>query len=762
SGAPTGWAPFDAVLRAVFAALVTVAAARAGALTALWLTAIASLATVVADCPVDYLATAALGLVVAQIGSGQKSPIMRALAAALAVQALLRLGGPLLTGASAFAVLVAVVPALVVGSFTLSKREQRIVRRVIAGSVAFCALGVGVSVLAVLSARHDIDSGLQSGVSGQAAIGGGDPNAAPTALRSASSAFRHAEHTLDSWWAKPALAIPFVAQQTRAVKTMASAGAALTDQAVDALANVDPASLSPKDGRIDLAAVAKVEAPLTGVADTLERSQRMLDGVASPWLLPPVADRYRQLTHKINRALETAAVAKEASRLAPAMLGANGPRRYLLVVQTPSEARGSGGFMGNWGEITAIDGRIELARFGRITELNDARGDLAAITIKNRDNFIAQYGDDAAKTWGVNNFSPDFSAVADVLAQLYPQSGGEPVDGVIEIDPYGLARMLQAVGEVRVEGWPDAITKDNAAEVLLHEQYVRFSGTGALSNEARKDFVGETAQVVFHTLVNGGFSGFSALADAMAPAIDGRHLQLVSMHPDEEKLFTALDATGAPPPVRADSVGVVGQNFNGNKIDWYLTRRASYDVHWDPSTGAVNGTLKIELTNDAPTSGAPNSVIQGSGVASEHQTETADGENLMLLSIYSAFPLQSLTIDGQPLDVAHYEEAGRQVYTGYVSVLSKTTRTVVATMQGTISPGQPYSLDPVWQPVVTPDHLDVNVEVPSGWVLSQLDDLQRQGDHVATGTWLLDQNHAGRATARRTQNALIGWIRGER
>ncbi|MEY2459784.1 MAG: hypothetical protein QOG30_1614, partial [Acidimicrobiaceae bacterium] len=112
SGAPTGWAPFDAGLRAVFAALVTVAAARAGALTALWLTAIASLAIVVADCPVDYLATAALGLVVAQIGSGQKSPIMRALAAALAVQALLRLGGPLLTGASAFAVLVAVVPAL--------------------------------------------------------------------------------------------------------------------------------------------------------------------------------------------------------------------------------------------------------------------------------------------------------------------------------------------------------------------------------------------------------------------------------------------------------------------------------------------------------------------------------------------------------------------------------------------------------------------------------------------------------------------------
>ena len=761
-GAPTGWVPLDVALRAGFAAALTVAAARAGTGTVAWLIAIAALAIVAAVCPVDVLATAALGLVAAQLGAGQSSPILRAVAAALAVQALLRLGGPLLTGASSIAVLVAVVPLLVSAYNALTDREQRVVGRVVAGSVAFCAIGVGVSVVAVLSARHDIDQGLEAGVSGQAAIGGGDANSAPEQLRASSAAFRHAEHTLGSWWARPAFAIPFVAQQARAVKTMASTGAALTNQAVDALATVDPATLSPRNGRIDIAAVAKVAAPLADVFATLERSQHLLDDVASPWLLPPVADRYRQLSRKVDHALATAEVATQAARLAPALLGANGPRRYLLVVQTPAEERGSGGFMGNWGEITAIDGRIELARFGRITELNDARRDLAAITIKNHDDFIAQYGDDATKTWGVNNFSPDFNTVADVLAQLYPQSGGSPVDGIISIDPYGLGKLLQAVGEVHVEGWPDALTTGNAAEVLLHEQYVRFSGTGSLSNDARKDFLGDTAKAVFNKLVNGGFAGPASLANAMAPAVDGRHLQMVSTHLDEQKLFVAMSATGAPPALQADSVGVVAQNFDGNKIDWFLSRHATYGVHWDPETGAVDGSLQIQLTNDAPTTGLPDTVIKGAGLASAHQTPTADGENLMLLSVYSAFPLQRLQLDGQLLSAAQYEEDGRHVYTTYVSVPSNTTRTVTATMHGVIARGQPYRLDPVWQPVVTPDTLDVHLDVPSGWVLADLSDLNGQSARVATATWALDQNHDGRASARRAQNFVIEWLRGQR
>ena len=38
-------------------------------------------------------------------------------------------------------------------------------------------------------------------------------------------------------------------------------------------------------------------------------------------------------------------------RLAPQMLGAEGVRRYFIAFTTPAEARGMGGFMGNWAVI---------------------------------------------------------------------------------------------------------------------------------------------------------------------------------------------------------------------------------------------------------------------------------------------------------------------------------------------------------------------------------------------------------------------------
>ena len=46
---------------------------------------------------------------------------------------------------------------------------------------------------------------------------------------------------------------------------------------------------------------------------------------------------------------------------------------------------------------------------------------------------------DLPATWQQVNVSPNFPVTAQVIQQLYPQSGGDDVDGVIAIDPFGLA-----------------------------------------------------------------------------------------------------------------------------------------------------------------------------------------------------------------------------------------------------------------------------------------------------------------------------------
>jgi len=62
-----------------------------------------------------------------------------------------------------------------------------------------------------------------------------------------------------------------------------------------------------------------------------------------------------------------------------------------------------------------------------------------------------------------------------ILAQLYPQSGGPSIDGVLAIDPYGLAALLNFTGPIDVPGLAEPLTSANAAQVLLTQQYISFN-----------------------------------------------------------------------------------------------------------------------------------------------------------------------------------------------------------------------------------------------------------------------------------------------
>src|SRR6185295_1543975 len=64
--------------------------------------------------------------------------------------------------------------------------------------------------------------------------------------------------------------------------------------------------------------------------------------------------------------------------LAGPMLGLDGPRRWFLAVVTPAENRGSGGLVGNIGEITAVAGKLDLVAVERVARLNEAVDDAAA------------------------------------------------------------------------------------------------------------------------------------------------------------------------------------------------------------------------------------------------------------------------------------------------------------------------------------------------------------------------------------------------
>jgi hypothetical protein len=172
--------------------------------------------------------------------------------------------------------------------------------------------------------------------------------------------------------------------------------------------------------------------------------------------------------------------ALDALDVAPAVLGAEGERVYFVMFTTPAEARGQGGFMGNYAEITIDQGRIEMTEFGSDEDLN-AAGERPRRLVDAPEDWLARYGPFGFAMgpdkvvgevpWKNITMSPNFPATAQVVAELYPQSGGREIDGVISLDVFALEQLVGLVGPLEIDGAPEPLTADNTSQFLLFDQY---------------------------------------------------------------------------------------------------------------------------------------------------------------------------------------------------------------------------------------------------------------------------------------------------
>ncbi|MGH9085219.1 MAG: DUF4012 domain-containing protein [Acidimicrobiales bacterium] len=722
NAAPTGWSGLDLILRAGAGALVVLAADSRGWPITLWALGLAAFGLVVGGSSSGWAMLAAGGVAVGAgtLLSGGQSAELRAVAIAASLGAFAHLDWPLVTGASSMLSVAALVPLLLAGLGSAPPRARVTATWAFVLFVLVGFAGAVVGAIAAAGAASDVERAVDAAVAGLDQADADDPAPAIAELREAADAFAEAESGLRAVWARPALLVPGVAQHARAVATMADAGEDLATAAADSLEEVDLDSLHPAAGRIDPALLAEVEPPLDRALTSLRRADSRLADVRSPLLVPLVADRLEELADKVADARQTAETASSALDVAPGLLGVDEPRRYFLVMHTPSELRGVGGFMGSWGELVTDGGRLDLVRTGRLRQLTEGGEDPEARQIEGHPEFVAHWGQGPARFWGIIGFSPDFPTVASIISQLYPQSGGDAVDGVIALDPAGFAALLELTGPITVEGFDGELAPENAEQILLHDQYL------GGPDDDREAFLEAAVRALFDELTAGDLPGPRSISAALAPMVDGRHIQLFSNHEAEQSFFSAIGATGSVRRRTPDAVGVVGQNYGGNKIDYFLRRSLSYDVTWDPATGEVDGTLTVRLENQAPAAGLPRAVIGWGGDVGYNELPTADGENLSYVSLYTALSLEDVTVDGAPVELNRVvDDLGHRSYDAYVRIPAQTTRTLRAQVSGQIEPGDAYRLQVLRQPTAVADRYELTIRLPAGWLVHH-DDSETQ------------------------------------
>ncbi len=694
--APTGSPVIDTIEAAALGAFVAVAAVSCPWLL---LVAAAMIGTLVAPTGVVAAVVVVGGL--AALASATRRAVgwpavsvgLRGVAGAALVFAFCRIRISVFHGASA---LVAGAVFVLISCFAVA-RGRRWRRASVAAALSGLAAGLAVALflLGGLATRDDLNGAKVAAERALDEVRSGDFPRAKSSLAVATASFRRADRRLRHWSVAPAAAVPFVGRYRAALVDLTRAGRRLGDDVGRTLGEADLDRLKPRGGRVDLAELRRITPALDASDRAISDLDRLLvRTMADPWMVPPVRQRLGPLAERAAKARYDSATAAMAVRSGRALLGGDGLRRYLVLFTTPAEARGLGGFAGNFAELTAENGQLTITRFGRSEELFPPVGG-PALTITGPPGWAASWarfggispenGKMLRDYWLAITMPPSLSDVGELAAEIYPQVGGSPIDGVIAVDPFGLSALLALTGPINVPSIGTNLDSSSVVEYLVRTQYRDFD-----TNETRVDGLEAVALATTEALLGTGSSLPSPpdIAKILSPAARANHLTMWSRRRDEEALLGRIGADNALPPVNGDSLAVVFQSISSSKLDAFTRRSIDYEATVDPKTGAARGDITVTIRNDATETGLP-PYVYGFKPATG---ETSYGEHMLYVTVYTAYPVVTATVNGATTNVWRWTEHGRNATTAFIRIPAGRTEEVRFSLRGYLPPNSTYRL----------------------------------------------------------------------
>lgn len=670
----------------------------------------------------------ALTCAVARASRLASRPVLALVGGACTVQGAAWLGRGQWFGASSVLGLGMIAVLVVVPVAGWSTRARR---RVVAGLGAalaasmFALIGLAAASASAKPSFIDANTTLQQAFGELAA---GDAVAAAQRFDAASQVFRRIARELDQPWSRPSQLIPVVSQHTGGIAQLSAGAAEVCHDLSVALEQIDPAALRFTGGRLDLDALGRLDQPLDDVERSLQRFAALVDDVRSPWLVDLVQDALADADRELTRSLDAVANLRSVLGILPAALGTGEPRRYFVAFVTPAEARGLGGFMGNYAELTATDGTVEMTRFGRTIDLR-AEAQFDGVRLDVSDEFVARYGDFgfaeptdlhvSPDIWSNVTMSPDLPTTAKVIAELYRHSGGSAIDGVLVVDPSAMAALVELTGPVRLPGREDPLAGGDVEAYILRDQYT------VADKAERVDALEILAKTVVERLLGGDLPGPWKLARLMGPVLARGGLAMWSGDPAEQAVFEQVGVSAELPALAgSDGLSVVVNNAAANKIDAHLRTSVRYDVSLDPSNHVYGGVATIELANDAPATGLASYVIGNS-------TGDPVGTNRMYVSVYSGTKAFSAMLDDTPLAMERGTELGWHTSSTFVTVPPGGRRTLTIRFVGELtSAGYSWRWRP--QPMAIATDVELDVRSIDGRRLVHWHEPQARRDKVLT------------------------------
>ena len=495
----------------------------------------------------------------------------------------------------------------------------------------------------IVDVKSSIDDARRHGIAAKAAIMDGDVHGAQLHAAAAESAADSARNATENPVWRATATIPWLGSPLQSVHQMTESVADTAAQVLvpsAALAQtISPGTLRGPDNALNLKPLAAAQPRLAEIATNAERIDERTQRIPGSWLAQ-VSDARTQLVDQIAETARFLRGTDIAAQIAPSMLGVDGARSYFVAMQTPSQARGTGGLVGGFAILGADNGHVTTPQIGQ------------NLGIEEPDAPQVDLGHDYNRLYGWtrsyldvrnSNMSPDFTDAARVWIANWKAQTGQQLDGAIAVDPIALSYVLKVTGPVTLADG-ESITAENVVPITLSISYERFAN----DNDARKAYLQSISRAVIDKI--GTLDGNTgALLEALGHGVQERRIMVYSRMTREQRVIESTPLGHQVADTAAPYLDATVVNIAANKTDYYLRREITY------TAGECRGdtresTARMRLTNTLTDTTLPDYVI---GTRAQRQTRFPQGTNyanLQLLLTRGATPKQ-LTVDGTSVDL---------------------------------------------------------------------------------------------------------------
>ncbi|MBD8079794.1 DUF4012 domain-containing protein [Cellulosimicrobium arenosum] len=474
-----------------------------------------------------------------------------------------------------------------------ARRRHRWVGWTVLALVVAALVAVGLFARDALTARAALTEALTEVPAAQDAASTGDLETATAVLDRVQGHTATARSSTDGpLWALAAHA-PLVGADVHAVAVASATADDLAAVVLPSLAEVagvvggGALTLTP-DG-VDLAPLEDAAPVMADAASTFDAIDARLATVEPADLHAETAAPFAQLVAATDELRPTVRTADRVTSLGPVMLGADGPRRYLVLAQNNAELRATGGIPGALALVTVDDGKVTLERQVPTGEIPIFDAPVLPL-----DPGVEQlYTDRVGRFLQDTTLTPDFPTAAALTAEMWLRSQDEAVDGVVATDPVALSYLLEATGPIEVDG--RTVDSENVVRTLLSDVYADYGG-----GDASDAFFAAVSAQVMSTFLAGDVD-LGVASDALVRSADEHRLLVWSAHPDEQERLTGTVVAGDIETAdRArDSIGVFFNDGTGGKMSYYLDHEITLTESTCTAAGRVD-TFTVALASTAP------------------------------------------------------------------------------------------------------------------------------------------------------------------